>query len=438
MKQYRPLREPQRTTPLSSDLTLVVFGEVFAKGYVNGLVEAAERRGARVIHSTVGRRDEAGLLRPLNQEEAHAATRGGRGPLINIPLEAGMDLTPDERGVTPVDGMKALKISDWLTASLDESGWDQSAERAAKDFRERVRSFVLELEKHLPSRGDVVFAHTMAGGVPRAKVYMPAMNRVFKGRGERFIPSESFIGSGIGRFALRNFDMVTADTYEVLLEETADLRQRLSRQGRRVSYVAYGYHGTEIFWGDQYRWQTYTCYFQGWAKMRLEEVSRRAQQAGIASCVFNCPEILTNSSSVFQGVEVSLYPFVKALQTEAAGVPIVTSTLQDCRQRLQDGVSWTSLAQILERYLSAPLMQEYHQTEPWPRHNRADQMEWMLSHSDELQRLHKNEKELITLPLSDLIIRGCGELMLEETPQVREPVWWLGHQVIAQALCRLV
>ena len=47
--------------------TLVVFGEIFSRGYVNGLVDLAKAQGMKVLEGTVGRRDNAGNLRPLSQ-----------------------------------------------------------------------------------------------------------------------------------------------------------------------------------------------------------------------------------------------------------------------------------------------------------------------------------------------------------------------------------
>ncbi len=49
-----------------------------------------------------------------------------------------------------------------------------------------------ELEKMIPQGANVMFAHTMAGGVPRAKIILPVMNRVFKGHGERYASSKDF------------------------------------------------------------------------------------------------------------------------------------------------------------------------------------------------------------------------------------------------------
>ena len=70
--------------PYGKGDVLVVFGELFARGYANGIVDEAERHGMTVVRSTVGRRDADGNLRALTPEEANLH----RAPFINIPLEA--------------------------------------------------------------------------------------------------------------------------------------------------------------------------------------------------------------------------------------------------------------------------------------------------------------------------------------------------------------
>jgi hypothetical protein len=430
-----PLKNPPPTTPYGANDYLVVFGEVFAKGYVNGLLEAAQKRGMKIILTTVGRRDADNQLRALSQDETVAASHGF--PLINIPLEAGFDLTPDSAGGTPADQLQGIKISEWPQAKVNWQRVEESRVKARSDFAKRVAQFVEKLEPMIPASANVVFAHTMAGGVPRAKIYMPAMNRVFKGRGDRYESSQKFTECDIGQLALKNFEFVTADTFDVLIKATEKLRARQTAQGKNVSYLAYGYHGTEVFYGGKYQWQTYTCYFQGWAKMRLEDYARQAFAQGIPACVFNCPEILTNSSSVFQGVEVSLYPLLAALRQHATAAPALRDVLNQCANLLKPEFTLDAVIARTEEYLTSKLAAEFNDYPNWPLHNRSDQMEWMLSSSDALIGMHRDEKNLLTLPLSEQIFRGTGYLMLDEISQLREPVWWLGHDVISAKLAQL-
>ena len=96
---------------------------------------------------------------------------------------------------------------------------------------------------------DLLFAHIMAGGVPRAKIYMPTqMNRVFKKASANVLNLPRLFGRSLilGHLAAMNFEEVTANTLQYLLEGSAALRARIEKGGGRVSYLAYGYHGTEV------------------------------------------------------------------------------------------------------------------------------------------------------------------------------------------------
>lgn len=55
----------------------------------------------KIIGITVGRRDEAGRLRALTDEELAAAEANLGGTIINLPLMAGFDLDAPEGQPTP-------------------------------------------------------------------------------------------------------------------------------------------------------------------------------------------------------------------------------------------------------------------------------------------------------------------------------------------------
>ena len=87
MTKFTPLRDVPPPSRFKKGDLMVVFGELFARGYVNGIVDEAAEAGLEIIYSTVGRRDENNQLRPLTAEEL--AEKGQ--PIINVPLEAGFD-----------------------------------------------------------------------------------------------------------------------------------------------------------------------------------------------------------------------------------------------------------------------------------------------------------------------------------------------------------
>ncbi|MBX3041775.1 MAG: hypothetical protein KF789_13800 [Bdellovibrionaceae bacterium] len=425
------LREAPHLSGFKAGDVLVLFGELFSRGYANGLVDEAERLGMTVIRTTVGRREKDGILRALTAEEMADIPK----PFINIPLEAGFDLEPDSKGVSPVDQLKDIKLSDWENAKLDQQSLDESHKKAVSRFRANTAEYLKQLEPLIPAGANVLFAHLMAGGVPRTKIVMPLINRTVKGTGDRYLPSEKLWNSEIGRFCAQNFLEVTAETLRHLLELSAGLRQSLETRGSRVSYLAYGYHGTEILIDGKYQWQTYTPYIQGWAKKQLEEISKSFHAQNVRTCVYNCPEILTNSSSIFQGVEVSLYPLLQAFQKEAPNAPITKRLLEDCAAHLVNGKdSFEEIRRQTDAYFSNPVIQEKCVFDQWPQHTSAIQLETMLNTSESLQALHKDPKQLITAVLSEAVFEACGRLMLHDSWSASHPVNWLGHDGVARTL----
>ncbi|NUN05252.1 MAG: hypothetical protein HUU57_05780 [Bdellovibrio sp.] len=430
MTQLFPLREKPALSPYKKGDVLVLFGELFSRGYANGLVEEAERRGMTIVRATVGRREKDGSLRALNAEETATIPQ----PFINIPLEAGFDMEPDAHGMTPCDQLKDIKLSDWDHAQLNWTSIDESEKNGIARFKKNTELFIKELEKHIPAGANVLFAHLMAGGVPRTKIIMPLLNRAFKGTGDRHISTQALLDSQIGQFCLRNFKEVTAETFRHLIEISAPLRKKIEAQGNNVSYTAYGYHGTEVLIRDQYLWQTYTCYFQGWAKMALEQHAEKFAQQGVRCCVYNCPEILTNSSSVFQGVEVSLYSLVSAIEKDAGDKKYAEQVLAQCKDLLKDDVTLAQIKKFTDAYLTNDLTLAFSKYDKWPQHSRQDQMEYMLASSDTLFEMHKDQKNLITAVLSEVVFKSCGYVMLHDSWKPKAPVSWIGHDLVARCM----
>ena len=57
MTDYRPMAQLPEAAGYKAGDVLVLVGELFGRGYANGLVEEARRIGMTVIGTTVGRRD---------------------------------------------------------------------------------------------------------------------------------------------------------------------------------------------------------------------------------------------------------------------------------------------------------------------------------------------------------------------------------------------
>lgn len=430
MTNYYPIRNKPPLLKFKKHDVLVLFGELFSRGYANGLVEEAEKNGLTVIRATVGRRDSDGNLRPLTPAETENIPK----PFINIPLEAGFDLEVDSTGKSPVDYLHGVKLSEWQNAKVPETSLLESKEKGRVRFQIQVQKFLVELEQYIQPGSHIHFAHLMAGGVPRCKIVMPLMNRVFKGIGDRFIDSKTFWDSGIGQLLQHNFNEVTAETFNILIRESSNLREKIKNQNGNVSYVAYGYHGTEIIVKNKYQWQSYAPYIQGWAKIELENHSRYWSQKDVNCCVYNCPEILTNSSSIFQGVEIPLYNLIRSLELEAPNHVISRKIKNDCNSALKEGASIDQVFALVDSFLSSDVFLKTSVFEGWPHHSHKDQLETALDVSDQIIALHKDEKSLMTATLSELIFKSCGYIMLHDGVKPQSPVAWIGHDAVVKSL----
>lgn len=434
MKDFTAIRTRPSIAPFKKGDVLVLFGELFNRGYANGLVEEAEAHGLTVVRATVGRRDENNNLRALTEEESKNIPQ----PFINVPLEAGFDLEPDSKGQTPNDYLKGLKLSDWQNTQLTEQSLQESLAKGRARFKKQTATFIQQLENiilpKLEVGAHVHFAHLMAGGVPRTKIVLPLMNRVFKGTGDRYLPSKEFWESQIGRFLQLNFHVVTAETFDVLVDESSTLREKLKAKNISTSYVAYGYHGTEVIINNDYRWQSYAPYIQGWAKCDLENYSKKWFAQGVQTCVYNCPEILTNSSSIFQGVEIALYNLLRSLKREQPNHPITAKMFKDCEQVLKEP---QMIQQIFTKVDEFMTWSEKHGTsrfDTWPQHSTKEQLEKMLNLSDEIISMHKDEKQLMSAVLSEIIFKSCGYIMLHDGYKPKQPVAWIGHDAVSFCL----
>jgi hypothetical protein len=411
----------------------VLFGELFGRGYANGLVNEARQAGMTIVGVTVGRRDENNVLRALTAEELSTAEANLGGRIINIPLMAGFDLDAPAGEPTPTDLLASLTLKNWKESKLDWPQIEKCRAVGVKRFKDSVAQVMAQLEGLIADGRNVFFAHTMAGGIPKVKLFLAIANRIYKGRGDRFQSSRDLLDSDLGKLILMNFDEVTANTFQYLIDGSAAIRARLEKTGGQARYTAYGYHGTEILIDGRYHWQTYTNYTQGYAKMRLERVAQSAWKQGIKATVFNCPEIRTNSSDIFVGVELSLFPLLLALKKEGGGA-WAEAQWQACRVLLKDGVTLEDVLQKIDDYNRSSVISAFRNFEAWPMDNTQAQAELMIGTSNEITEMHKDWKALITDHLSALVLEGTGPLMFHEASNPSAPVLWLNHDIIARQL----
>lgn len=433
MTTSRPLEKISHNTLFQKGDIFVLFGELFGRGYATGLLEQAKAAGMTVIGITVGRREADNTLRALTDEELAAAEENLGGKIINLPLMAGFDLDAPEGTATPTELVNKMSLDTWQEDKLD---WDHIAkcrELGTQRFKSTLVQIMDQLNDLIPAGKNVLFAHTMAGGIPRAKVFMAIANRIYKGRGARHMASQDLLDSDLGKLILQNFDDVTANTFAHLLDASKAIRERVEGEGGQVRYTAYGYHGTRVLIEDEYRWQTYTSYTQGYAKMRLEDHAKQAWENGVKATVFNCPEIRTNSSDVFAGIELSLLPLMAAFKKEGGGA-WAEGVLQRCQDMLKDGVTVDDVLQKVSDYQLDDAMQPFYNFEAWPMPNSAAQVDKTVGTSQDIVDMHKDRKVQISDELSQHVLAATGALIFGEASNPAAPVLWLDHDVVAQSL----
>lgn len=436
MSVLTPLRDLPAANIFRRGDVFVLFGELFGRGYANGLIDEARKAGMTILGITVGRRDENDRLRPLNAEELQEAEGRLGGRIINVPLMAGFDMDAPEGTPTPTALLADLKLTNWQEAKLDWAQIERCREVGVARFKAALAQVMAVLDQAIPDDANVFFAHTMAGGIPKTKVFLAIANRIYKGRGDRFMSSRALLDSDLGKMILMNFDEVTANTFQYLIEASAGIRARIGKNGGEARYTAYGYHGTEILINGEYQWQTYTNYTQGYAKMRLERHAEAAWAQGVKATVFNCPEIRTNSSDIFVGVELSLFPLLNALKKEGCGA-WAEHQWAHCQSLLQDGVQLQQILDKIERYNNDPAIARFRDFATWPMDNSAELAEVMVGTSEEIVELHKDRKALISDHLSSLVLEGTGPLIFREASAPHGPVLWLNHDIIAKQLAKL-
>jgi hypothetical protein len=438
MTEYKALRHIPHANLFRQGDVFVLFGELFGRGYANGLVDQARAAGMTILGITVGRRDEDGALRALTAEEHAEAEAKLGGRIINVPLMAGFDMDAPEGEQNPTEMLSGVTLKSWQEDKLDWDKIEACRQAGVRRFTTSAQQAMAEIDKLVPDGANVFFAHTMAGGIPRIKAFLAIANRIYKGRGDRFMSSRALLDSDLGKLILMNFDEVSANTLKYLIDASQAIRERVGAKGGQVRYTAYGYHGTEVLIGGEYQWQTYTNYTQGYAKMRLESIAEAAWKNGVAATVFNCPEIRTNSSDIFVGVELSLFPLLTALKKEGgADNAWVRQQWDACQALLGEGVPLQSILDKLESYLQTGTSAGFRNYEAWPMDNTPELADLMIGTSDEITSLHTDKKALITDHLSALVLEATGPLMFHGAAEKIAPVLWLNHDIIARQLIEL-
>lgn len=420
-------------TVFRKDDVFVLFGELFGRGYATGLLDQAKKAGMQIVGITVGRRDETNALRALTDDELSEAQARLGGTIINVPLMAGFDADAPAAGPTPTDLLAGMTLESWEHGKLDWDYIDRCQAVATARFTNALSQVMAILDGMIADGRNVFFAHTMAGGIPKAKVFLVLANRIYKGTGARHMSSQALLDSDMGKLILRNFDEVSANTFRHLIDFSAAIRARVEASGGQVRYTAYGYHGTGILIDDEYRWQTYTNYTQGYAKMRLEAIAEDAWAMGVKATVYNCPEIRTNSSDVFTGIELPLIPLLLALKKEDGG-RWATEQWQACEALLADGFTLDDVIGKIRDLQASEVMIPFYDFSAWPMPNSQAQADLTISTSHAITGMHRDGKVMISDLLSALVVEATGQLIFGASSSPAGPVRWLNHDVVARRL----
>ena len=87
---------------------------------------------------------------------------------------------------------------------------------------------------------------------------------------------------------------------------------------------------------------------------------------------------------------------------------------------------------MTSQYLETPAVLQFPKFENWPQHNAPEQMELMRQTSTTMLEMHKDQKNLLTAELSEIVFVASGKVMLAESYAPRAPTLWIGHDLIAK------
>jgi hypothetical protein len=150
--------------------------------------------------------------------------------------------------------------------------------------------------------------------------------------------------------------------------------------------------------------------------------------------VFDAPEVWTNSSALFRGVEVSLYPLLAALRREGATSPAAEGVWGRCRTLLRGDATLERHLERAEQYLASPAVAPLRDLGSWPQHATPEQMDAMLAASEDLLGMSADPKNPVCAELSREVVASVGRLMLDGSWEAPAPVLWLNHDVVARRI----
>ena len=216
---------------------------------------------------------------------------------------------------TPTEQLGRLTLKTWTEDKLDWAQIEQCRAVGVKRFTDSLAQVMARLDG-LILPGECAVRPPPAGGIPKAKVFLAIANRVYKGRGERFMSSQTLLDSDLGKLILMNFDEVSANTFGHLIEGQRGGSAHGSRaRAGRCATPPTATTGTEILIGVPPPGRP-TPVTQGFARMRLG-ASRRPVDEGREGDGLQLPNSPT-PRHLCRG-QLPLVPLLQALHREGGG-----------------------------------------------------------------------------------------------------------------------
>ncbi len=155
--------------------------------------------------------------------------------------------------------------------------------------------------------------------------------------------------------------------------------------------------------------------------MALERIAEDAWATGVKATVYSCPEIRTNSSDVFTGIELPLIPLLLALRKENGGRWAEEQWLA-CQRLLADGVTMDDVFRKITAMQASDVMRPFYDFSAWPMANSQAQADLTIGTSNEITAMHRGTKVMISDHLSGLVVEATGQLIFGESSNPSGPV----------------
>ena len=136
---------------------------------------------------------------------------------------------------------------------------------------------------------------------------------------------------------------------------------------------------------------------------------------------------------MFTGIELPLIPLLLALKKENGGT-WADEQWRACEQLLDDGLTMDDVFQKIHAMQESEVMRPFYDFSAWPMPNSQAQADLTIGTSNEITRMHRDSKVMMSDLLSALVVKSTGQLIFGESSEPSGPVLWLNHDIVARRL----